>query len=347
MSRRDLQANDRRDARSIPAAPGRKARHDYEYERNGVANLFMMFAPLEGWRCVKVTDRHAAVDYAHALKDLSDKHFPDAAKIVLVQDNLSAITERSHKTFLNPRAVRPMQCLQDGWQFIKDDYWLFLGITVVGMIIAGLVPFGLLMGPCMCGIYLCLFRREAGRRVSFDMLFKGFDYFAQSVIATLIMMVPILFFLMLFYAVMFGGIIFGGTLGTYNSPGQPPSAVPVIGFLAVYAVAMMGMILTMMVVGVLFQFIFPLIVDRGLSGWEAVKLSVRAVLGNLGGLIGSSHRSVTGGSRHGWSAGAFRGGLFHVPHQFRHDHDRRPPGVPRRKAPCYSSRRRRTGRPRL
>jgi hypothetical protein len=55
----------------IPATPGRRARHDYEYERNGVANLFMMFAPLEGWRCVKVTDRHAAVDYAHALKDLS------------------------------------------------------------------------------------------------------------------------------------------------------------------------------------------------------------------------------------------------------------------------------------
>src|SRR6202521_2715296 len=45
----------------IPAKPGRKARHDYEYARNGVANLFMMFAPLEGWRHVKVTDRHAAI----------------------------------------------------------------------------------------------------------------------------------------------------------------------------------------------------------------------------------------------------------------------------------------------
>ena len=79
----------------ISAKPGRKARHDYEYERNGVANLFMMFAPLEGWRHVKVADRHAAVDYAHALKDLSDTHFPDAAKIVLVQDNLSTHTPAS------------------------------------------------------------------------------------------------------------------------------------------------------------------------------------------------------------------------------------------------------------
>ena len=57
--------------------------------RNGVANLFMLFAPLEGWRHVKVTDRHAAVDYALVLKDLSGTHFPEASKIVLVQDNLS------------------------------------------------------------------------------------------------------------------------------------------------------------------------------------------------------------------------------------------------------------------
>ena len=48
----------------IPAKPGRKVRHDYEYARNGVANLLMMFAPLEGWRHVKVTDRHTAIDYA-------------------------------------------------------------------------------------------------------------------------------------------------------------------------------------------------------------------------------------------------------------------------------------------
>jgi hypothetical protein len=54
----------------IPMKPGRLARVDYEYVRNGTANLFMMFAPIEGWRHVKVTDRRTAVDYAYALKDL-------------------------------------------------------------------------------------------------------------------------------------------------------------------------------------------------------------------------------------------------------------------------------------
>src|SRR5262252_2742912 len=58
----------------IPMKPGQPARYDYEYERNGTANLFMMFAPLEGWRHVKVTDRHTAVDYAHVLKEVSDAH---------------------------------------------------------------------------------------------------------------------------------------------------------------------------------------------------------------------------------------------------------------------------------
>jgi hypothetical protein len=48
----------------IAAKPGQPARHDYEYKRNGTANLFMIFAPLEGWRHVEVTDRHTAVDYA-------------------------------------------------------------------------------------------------------------------------------------------------------------------------------------------------------------------------------------------------------------------------------------------
>jgi hypothetical protein len=60
----------------IPMKAGRAARFDYEYERNGTANLFMMFAPLEGWRHVKVTDRHTAVDYAHVLKDLADIQLP-------------------------------------------------------------------------------------------------------------------------------------------------------------------------------------------------------------------------------------------------------------------------------
>ena len=72
----------------IPAAAGRPATTDYEYERNGTANLFMMFEPLGGHRCVVVTERRTAIDYAHAVQHLVDERYPHAEKIVLVQDNL-------------------------------------------------------------------------------------------------------------------------------------------------------------------------------------------------------------------------------------------------------------------
>jgi len=59
-----------------PLAPGHPATTDYEYERNGIANLFMMFEPLAGQRHVKVTAQRTAVDYAHVVRDLVDVHYP-------------------------------------------------------------------------------------------------------------------------------------------------------------------------------------------------------------------------------------------------------------------------------
>ena len=108
----------------IAAKPGRKARHDYEYERGGVANLFMMFAALEGWRHVKVTDRRTAIDYAHVLKDLSDTHFPNATKIVLVQDNLNTHKPASlYEAFPAAEARRLIERFE--WHYTpKHGSWL-------------------------------------------------------------------------------------------------------------------------------------------------------------------------------------------------------------------------------
>ena len=108
----------------IPARPGRPARTDYEYERNGTANIFMLFAPLEGWRHVDVTDRHAAVDYAHILRDVSDRWFPDAAKIALVQDNLSTHKPASlYEAFPPAEARRLVERFE--WHYTpKHGSWL-------------------------------------------------------------------------------------------------------------------------------------------------------------------------------------------------------------------------------
>ena len=74
---------------SIPAAPGRVECHDYEYVRNGTANLFMLNEPLRGWRHVSVTSRRTKLDFAQQVKELVDMHYPDAELITLVMDNLN------------------------------------------------------------------------------------------------------------------------------------------------------------------------------------------------------------------------------------------------------------------
>jgi hypothetical protein len=73
----------------VPVAPGRPARADYEYQRNGVCNLFLVCEPLRGWRHVQVSDRRTRIDWAHCIKELVEVHYPDAERIVLVQDNLN------------------------------------------------------------------------------------------------------------------------------------------------------------------------------------------------------------------------------------------------------------------
>jgi hypothetical protein len=73
----------------IPAEPGQPERFDYEYVRNGTANLFMVSEPLLGWRAVQVTERRTAVDFARVIRWLLDEVHPDAKKVVLVMDNLN------------------------------------------------------------------------------------------------------------------------------------------------------------------------------------------------------------------------------------------------------------------
>jgi len=117
-----------------PATHGRPARADYEYARNGAANLFMMYAPLEGWRHVKATDPRAAIDSAQALKDLADTHFPGAEKIVLVQDNLNTHCPASlYEAFPAAEARRLVERFE--WRYTpKHGSWLDLAESELGVL---------------------------------------------------------------------------------------------------------------------------------------------------------------------------------------------------------------------
>ena len=97
----------------LPPAPGRAAREDYEYVRQGVANVFLCFEPLRGWRQATVTERRTRQDWAQVIKALVDVHYPTAERIVLVMDNLNTHTLGSlYEAFPPPEARRLAEKLE-------------------------------------------------------------------------------------------------------------------------------------------------------------------------------------------------------------------------------------------
>lgn len=93
--------------RPISATPGKKARYDYEYKRNGVANIFMIFEPLKGKRQLQVTQRRTKQDWAKCVKWMVDELYSDSEKIVLVMDNLNTHKKASlYETFQPVEAKR-------------------------------------------------------------------------------------------------------------------------------------------------------------------------------------------------------------------------------------------------
>jgi uncharacterized membrane protein len=179
--------------------------------------------------------------------------------------------------------VAPVECIKEGWALIKDEYWLFFGISLVGLLIGG-VGWVILLGPMMVGVFLCLLQRQRRRPVEFGLLFQGFDYFVPSLIVALLKAIPIFLvtvpYLIFWFAAFMGAIL----RGVQISPEDSQKLI-----FSMFGIEMIFFVVIMVVsslVEIFFMFAFPLIADRKLSGLEALKLSFRAGKANLGGLLG-------------------------------------------------------------
>ena len=116
-----------------PAQPGTVGSYDYEYERNGVSNLFMLFAPLEGWRRVEATDRRTKVDWARVVKQLVDEDYPDKDRIVLVMDNLNTHHPSSLYEAFEPAEARRIAGRLEIHYTPKHGSWLNMAEIEIGV----------------------------------------------------------------------------------------------------------------------------------------------------------------------------------------------------------------------
>lgn len=171
--------------------------------------------------------------------------------------------------------IRPVECYKEGWEIIKSDYWLMFAIGLVGALIGG-VSMYILLGAMICGIFICFLQKIDTGTVSFDNLWKGFDYFKPSFVVILVIVVPMIFVYALLYAPFLLAMAMGSKLSESEMMGL------LVGAFAIDSI----IILVMVCFHTLLMFSFPLIVDRKLSGIQAMKTSARAVWKNLGGVIG-------------------------------------------------------------
>ena len=116
-----------------PAAPGAVSTYDYEYERNGVSSLFMLFAPLQGWRRVEVRERRTKVDWAHVIKRLVDEDYADRERIVLVMDNLNTHRLSSLYEAFEPSEARRIAERLEIHHTPKHGSWLNMAEIEIGV----------------------------------------------------------------------------------------------------------------------------------------------------------------------------------------------------------------------
>lgn len=184
------------------------------------------------------------------------------------------------KETFNVGVVKPVECMKEGWELIKDDFWRIFAITSFGMLIGGLIPFGIGIGAMFCGIYYVLLKKMNRENYEFGDLFKGFSFFIPGLIVSLIVVIP---------AVISGIFIYGTMIAFFissvDSHGRINESV-MYGMFGTIFIEAVILAIVMSCLHALIMFAFPLIAERNMKGVEAFKLSAKSVWANLSGVVG-------------------------------------------------------------
>lgn len=180
-----------------------------------------------------------------------------------------------HETEFRTGVIRPVECVKEGWELIKSDYWILFAITLVGMIIGGVTMY-ILLGAMVCGIFLAYLKRIDGQPVAFDDLWAGMKHIGPGFVVVLAMILPAI----VVYGIIYVPFIIAAVMGQRMS--QEELMALMFGVLAIDLV----FVLIMVCFHTLLMFAFPLIVDRQLGGIAAIKTSIKSVWKNLSGVAG-------------------------------------------------------------
>jgi membrane-anchored glycerophosphoryl diester phosphodiesterase (GDPDase) len=175
----------------------------------------------------------------------------------------------------NVDVIKPVECLKEAWELVKPQYWILFAVTIIGVMIGGATIY-ILLGVMMCGIYLCYLQAVDGQKVEIETLFKNFKYFLPSLFLVIVMVVPAIIVMLVIYIPLLMAAIMGSKLS------ESELMTLLFGSFAVEVVVA----IIMVCLHTLLMFAFPLIVDRNLSSFQAMKLSAKAVWKNLGGVTG-------------------------------------------------------------
>jgi uncharacterized membrane protein len=182
-------------------------------------------------------------------------------------------------------AIDASGCIGEGWRLVTRNLGLYIGMCIVTMVLIGCVPIisSLLMGPMMGGFAYVVLRDMRDEPIDFGMLFKGFEKFLPLMILGVIQAIPGIIFQVLQWTVDLGRLM-SGRMDTdtqfYQSSGVGSAAL-----LVPFIIVMIGIFLAIMVWHAALLFAIPLIIEQDLGVGEAIKQSLAAVFGNLGGII--------------------------------------------------------------
>jgi hypothetical protein len=188
----------------------------------------------------------------------------------------------------NSGAIDPTGCISQGWELIKKNYWMYVGIGFLTWILTACIPLVslFLVGPVLVGVYYTLLRDMRGEPVDFGMMFKGFDKFVPAMCVGLIQVVPSIIFQIIQWTFDLSKffMVRGPGGGTYRG-GDPDFSGPMALFTGVYLVFVLGFVLFSIIWSISFFFVMPLMAEHEIGPIDAIKLSASAAWSNVGGII--------------------------------------------------------------